>query len=492
MTIAWNFLRPAHWHALIAVAVVAAGLAAMTVGLPGRGPSVVVGATLVALLAAFMFATSRTALALGVVLVWVCMFDGFLRLRTGQANVTLARDVLLYAVAAGALVRHTAGGRRLSWPPLSGWVVAFAAVILVQVLHPDNESFVGAIAGLRPHLEWVPLFFLGYLTMRTTGRLRAFLALLLLVVAANGVVSLVQFNLTPEQLAKWGPGYADRIAGDTFEGAGRTFYDSGGRERTRPFGLGSDSYFPGILGVLGVAAALALISLARRPRAAVAAVVLSLGAVTCIITSQGRTGVIGGFLAFVAFLVLGALSRRTFVTFGGAAVVALIAYLALSGIGGSAESGAFDRYQTIAPGELVGTTTEYRSSTFDDFMDYLTRYPLGAGIGKTGPAAGFVKSEQTATLNAESEFTYLLVEAGIPGLLVMLAFTLRLLFLAGSRLRRVADGEARLLLAAIAAPLFALLPIWISTTPTANPPASPYLWFSAGVLAWWLAGRRRA
>ena len=80
---------------------------------------------------------------------------------------------------------------------MTAWVLVFVAVVLVQLLNPDNWSTVHSLASLRQHLEFVPLFFIAYTIMRSERRLRAFLVLILAVAAVNGAVSLVQFNLSP-------------------------------------------------------------------------------------------------------------------------------------------------------------------------------------------------------------------------------------------------------------------------------------------------------
>jgi hypothetical protein len=81
---------------------------------------------------------------------------------------------------------------------------------------------------------------------------------------------------------------------------------------------------------------------------------------------------------------------------------------------------------------------------------------------------------------------FLVIELGIAGLLVLLLLNLRLLGLVLTRLRRVPDPELRLLLAALAAPLFGLLASWIVGVATATSPGSPYFWFVAGTLVYWL------
>src|SRR5262249_24361692 len=150
---------------------------------------------------------------------------------------------------------------KVTLPPLTGWVIAWLVVIAVQIANPYNGTLIHSIASVRPHAEFVPLFFLGYLVVRSKTRIRNFLLLLLAIAAVNGVVGLVQQNMSPDQLAGWGPVYEKALKGESSV-ATRTFADDEGNERNRPFALGGDIGFGGAIGYLAVPAALALLSLA--------------------------------------------------------------------------------------------------------------------------------------------------------------------------------------------------------------------------------------
>jgi O-antigen ligase len=116
---------------------------------------------------------------------------------------------------------------------------------------------------------------------------------------------------------------------------------------------------------------------------------------------------------------------------------------------------------------------------------YLTKYPLGAGIGSVGPATSAIGGSALGrALNGETEFTFLIVETGIPGLLVMLAFvaaTLR----AGFSLRLVKDPGLQRCLMALTAVLIALTAAWFTEAVSADSPTSPFLWLAGGCLAYW-------
>ena len=188
--------------------------------------------------------------------------------------------------------------------------------------------------------------------------------------------------------------------------------------------------------------------------------------------------------ALIAYACLATTARRLIPT-----LAALVLGLAVIGgvvayIGSTSGSGVFDRFNTLAPGKLASTTNSSRGRSFDAIPKLFVQHPLGNGLGSVGPAAGFAGGGNTGS-NGETEPGFLLSELGIPGLLVIYGFNLRLLFLGLTRIRR-SDPETRGLLAALMAGLIGLLIMGISSATTATSPASAYLWFVGGALSYWL------
>jgi glycosyltransferase involved in cell wall biosynthesis len=442
-------------------------------------------------LCAWLLLSERYELTLAVLLLYLGLLDGYVKLKLNTSWATLGRDALLYAIVAGALARAAIRRQRIEVPPLTGWVLAFSAVVLIQIFNPANGSWAHSIASVRPHLEFVPLFFLGYWTMRSKQRLRGFLLILLFAAAANGVFGLIQFNLSAEQFASWGPGY-DKLIYGTNTLSGRAFPDANGVLHTRPFGLGSDAGFGGIIGMLAVPAALALVLARARARPVVLTVVLALGlgAAIGVVTSQARVAVISAVLAALIFGVLASVSRRVIGTFVALAIAFAVVLATVSIVTSNSKS-EFRKYKTITPDRVIKTTYDYRSDTLALVPKYAWRFPLGAGIGGAGPAGGYGGPARGEALNAESEPTYLLIELGIPGLILLTAFNIKLFALALRRTHRLVDPELRLYLAALFAPLFAIFATWIAGIATATTPTAPYFWFVAGIAAYWLAGPGR-
>jgi hypothetical protein len=158
-------------------------------------------------------------------------------------------------------------------------------------------------------------------------------------------------------------------------------------------------------------------------------------------------------------------------------------YLVVGALGGAGNH-LFDRYSSIAPGQVITTTTT-RVSVVKDLPDYLSRFPLGAGLGSAGPAKWYGGGPRNLGLSGESEFTFLAIEVGAIGLLTMLLFQVRVLALTLG-VRRFRRESTRLLLAGLAAPLFAVATGWMVGAVSVSSPSAPYTYFLAGLLAWWV------
>lgn len=496
-------LRQAPWQSavLAAIAAAAASGVALLAAL-ASSYEVVLAVGAFAVLCTWLFVSDHYQYALLALMVYVGVADGFIRLKTGLADLTIIRDVLLYSIVAGVLVRQLIRGRASRLPPMTGWILAFVGVVLVQVANPAGGTVPHSLAAVRQHLEWVPLFFLGFVAMRTQARLRTFLLLLTLIAAINGAVGYVQFQLSPDQLASWGPGYESLVIG-TDDVSSRTFRDSSGELRNRPPALGADMGFGGILGVLAAPAVLALVPTLRRSAAAGAvAVLLAGGVLTAIATSQARASVIGALLAVLAFITLSALARRSLVTLASVGVVLAIGVLVVSFLTRGVDRGAFERYERISlsPSALVSETYDYRRGTFELLPGYAARFPLGAGLGTAGPAATYPGGGENVgrALASETQPSYVLIELGIPGVIVFFGFGFMLLFRAVTRVPGLPDRDTRLLLTAITAGLLATFGLGAVGSITA-PPLAPFFWFAAGILAYWVGrpaagdrSRRRA
>lgn len=435
------------------------------------------------LLVGWCFTHGRVDYTLAALGVYLGLLDGYLKLSTGSSTITLARDLLVIAIAGGALFRAARTQARLALPPLGGLVVGFGAVVLIELVNPSMRGLAAGLAGVRQHLEFVPLFFLGFAFMRRRTHIEWFLLLVVVCAAAGGVVSYLQSTLTPQELAAWGPGYAQRILGtDGFSGAGRIAFDAAGAS-VRPFGLGSDA------GAGGVAAALALpgliaLAMGGTMRMRLALLPLAGGLALAIATAGSRAALVTVFVSVVAFGLIAAASRNAVRAVVGLAVGTMILFFVFQHLAPS--NSATKRARSAAPTEVVSTFTSERGTSVQAFGSLASSYPLGAGVGSAGPASGIARDADAVGYNSETQWNFLVVETGLAGLAIYLMLNLRLIALSLTRIRRVTESKLRLNLAAVAAPLCGLLIAGFAGPTTATVPGAPYLWLAAGILSYWL------
>jgi hypothetical protein len=477
----------------IVAALLAAGVAtAVAVATRVAEPSVLgtVALSLGLALGAYLLASRRYGFTLALVALYLGLLDGYIKLRTGAEATSLTRDVLLAAICLGALVRLIGDRRPIQLPPLSMWVVAFAAAVLVQVLNPNTVSVAKGLAGLRQHLEFVPFFFFGYALLRTKAAFRNLALLIGVIAAINGAVGLVQLQMTPDELAGWGPGYEEKISG-TGDVSGRAFVDDDGELRTRPFGLGSDMGFGGSVAVLALPMMLALLATGAPRHRSLLVALLGAGTIIAIATSQSRSCVLEALVVVVAFSALAMAGGRSARALGALVVVAALGFLVVPTISSNTDEGTWDRYDSIAPDRVLDTTYDYRADDFSRISSYVTEFPLGAGLGTVGAASAFGGGERPletrgVDFNGETQFNFLAIELGVPGLALFLALQALILGLALTRVRRIRDAELRIYIAGVIAPCFAMALGGFGGPSTVALPNAPWFWLALGVAAYWL------
>jgi hypothetical protein len=219
-----------------------------------------------------------------------------------------------------------------------------------------------------------------------------------------------------------------------------------------------------------------------------------------IVTAQTRSVVVCGFAVLLGYGVLRATTRRGVAFALGLTVLAAVSFGAIeasvgSGSGSSAASasGTQLRTQGLNAGTLIQETGQSRGKSLSRIPATLADHPFGAGLGVGGPATGVGGAPpQAGNVDAENEVSFATLETGIPGMLVLIGFTVALFVLAAKRCREEPDREARVLLAALLAPLAGILCIYAADAATPTTPSGPYLWAAGGIVAYWLIARPAA
>jgi hypothetical protein len=441
----------------------------------------------------------RLELTVVILALYLGLLDGPVKLASGgHEAATVFRDVMIFAVSLGAVLRLLAKKEPIRLPPLSGWVVLFVAIVLAEALSPNTHGILKALGGFRQQLEFVPFFFFGYVLMRSKERFRKLFIVLGVIALANGIVSTYQTKLSPGQLASWGPGYSELVFGTQTTGvkggSAARQYLSEGVAHIRPPGLGKDAGFAGGVGLIALPCTLALLATGGRRKRRVA-VLLCLGALLAVVTGLGRLQVVGGVLAMIAFAVLSASAGRRIRRPLMALLGILVLAIPLGAVLVSVESpGTFNRYAEIAPGNAV-SSKDKKTSELTKLPHDLSVEPFGFGLATAGAAAGFggrvTEELEGHGVGTETQYNFVGAELGVPGLVLWVGLLLDLILLSARRLKHIADVELRIDLAGVFAVLISLLIIGISGPVMGSSALGSFFWFTAGIGAYWFLGPGR-
>jgi hypothetical protein len=479
-------LRRTLGAGLIAIAL------AMAIALVIPHPSVlgVVGVAAACFAMFALLVSPRDEVTLTLVVFYLGVLDGPVKLLTASQAASGARNIIILTVVVGMLVRMAVSKQEVKWPPLSAWVIAFTAVVLMQAFNPSTHGILKVIGGYRQELEWVPFFFFGYIAVRTKKRFRQLFLIFGVLAFVNGFVAAYQSRLTPAQLQSWGPGYAARLGGE--HGLSGRAYVVEGESHPRPPGLGGDAGTSGQLGVMAVPGLLALLTVGKLRRRGIA-LVLCGGALLGIASAASRTSAVIGITVLLMYALLSVLARLKVHRLLVVTLIALgLAFGASKGLIATAGQNVLHRQETLTNTQQTkehGLKGKERNVL--QLGNDITGAPLGSGLGTGGSAGGFGGKQKVIIegvgASREGALNLLVVETGVLGMALWIALTINVIWLAVRRLARILDPELRSYLVAIFATFIALTFEGFSG-PTIAGTAGAFLWFAPGVAAYWLAG----
>lgn len=480
--------------AAIALVPLVLGLA-ITASNPNPNPLMLVGAAVGVVGFVYLLTSTRYEVTVTLVVLYLGLLDGPIKLEAANRLSAGVRDVLIIAVVLGMLMRIVVRRERLTLPPLSRWVVAFVAFVLIEAANPHTANATKVLGGYRQQLEWVPFFFFGYMLLRSKERLRKAYVLLGVIALLNGVAGAIESRLSPSTIASWGPGYHELAYGG--EGAshitGRT-YAVEGVGHIRPPALGSDAGFGGAMGTIALPMLLALLATGGPARRKWLVVLLCAGAVLGIATSASRTATVIGVLSLFAFggVALAARLRlsRTLLGVGATAVLVVVVGSLLTAYSGSAVLARQESLTNLSYTEQNGGNG--KTEALSEMPHYLIAAPFGYGLGIAGAAAGFGGAApaklEGKLVTGGSAYELEMKEVGAPGVVLWVGLTINALVLAFAGLRRIPDLELRTLLVGLVASFLTITLEGLSG-PTLAVTTGAFLWFAPGVIAYWF-GRR--
>ena len=403
--------------------------------------------------------STRYEVTVTLLALYLGLLDGPVKLLSASQAASGVRDVLIAAVALGTIVRLLARRERVTLPPLSGWVLAFVALVLVEAFNPQHAAgLLKILGGFRQQLEWVPFFFFGYLLMRSQAALPPAVPAPRRDRAGQRRGRRLPDAAQPGAAGQLGPGYSElrQYGNETGSRRARTQRrrraraPAGARLRrrlrrrhrraraARPAGAARDRT--------------AATTMARGAAAA-------LGALLAVATRPGATlQVVGAVIALLAFAAAVAQRRVD----GSRRPLAALLAVAVARGGRSAwrwsrprAAAVFSRYASIAPSNVGANTRrryKERSLSADPQRHRATRPSASASARRARPraSAGTIKVKlEGHGVSAETQYNFVVDELGLPGLLAVGRLSLSVICARPSpRLRRVGDLELRIYLAA--------------------------------------------
>jgi hypothetical protein len=330
----------------------------------------------------------------------------------GSQGIRLGLRVSVFAISLAAFAWWQLRTETYPAHRATGWATAVLSLMGVMLFHPSTPSLEGGLAHLMVYLAvlaplfWAPLF------VRTPEHLARLLALVLICSGANSVVGVLQVY-DPD---RWMPVELSRIITEGALGLGPvTYIGPLGQTIVRPPGLFDT---PGAVAGPGMFAALlgAIFGLSAIPLWQRAGAFTLAGAgIAAIYLSQVRVSIVVLVVMFAVYSLVLLMQGRAVkaTTFGSLAAGAIVlSFLLAVTLGGQS---IVDRFMSLFAEDPVSVYYRARGIQLSYTMsEMLYEFPLGAGLGRWGMAAGyFGTSSVIPTLWAEIQITGWMIDGGV-------------------------------------------------------------------------------
>lgn len=399
----------------------------------------------------------------------VGFFHGWLKLKIRHPATTFAFDVFLLIALVLVYLRCGSLTKFIPPGPVGKALLALYGLLALYLpfsLIPGMPPFLVAVVAIRSWAFGTLMYCVGYHTIRSPVQMRAFYFLTIGLALMTSIYGLRQ---SPEEILammEQDEYYAQRFVSQTYatsQGAGFRIFST----------FVSSAAYGGTLACTLIFALAFATDRATRPwlRWSLYAVMVPLA--YGVAQSGSRSALAAAALGGGAVLLL----RRQW-----AAIVLTPAILAAAVlIAGKASGGALlERFSELSKMDSVALRFLFPALIGVDFI--LDGHPLGGGLGKAGFVPMFLagRTGYTDYVGADGDLGKLLIELGIPGLVVFGWLLWTASRLNWDYVRRHAASPIGTLLIAGAANFF----ISILTFPI----GSPYIGIPLGVLVWFMIG----
>jgi len=422
--------------------------------------------------------------------------EGFLKLLSNYNRIVhVGLDIVVLSLAL-VLVLQAVMQRRahLDELPYTKLILVYAVWMILQLLNPFSPGLVQSIAAFKTHLTMVPLYFIGATLFEKPRDIIKFILGITLIHCLSYGMALVQYALGPSSVLDLSPRFWQNIS---------YFHE------WRPFGTsavpGGTSVFAYMILPLTLVLLVVPVRNTIKPLAMIG-IALAMGT---FVVSGVRQVFLGCVLAILVMATLQLSRRRS----RGAVVVAVAvaisagAYVAVQTFLRPLATEAVlrdpfapdiwrERDVTTRLLTLTSTQTysQARANPISTILYRAQHYPFGAGLGRTGSAAGAFQREIAQNPEsmrvqadvgwiADNFWADMIVEGGIPAALLLTWILFGMLHRAYRLARDADDPTISATAAALAGFYFSIVVMSWGSQPLLGNPITAYFWFLSGMCA---------
>ena len=394
-------------------------------------------------------------------------------------------DIMIALICAGWLIRHMFNPSPIRKTPMSKLIGVFILICLIQIFNPLGYSYFASVAALKMHIFTIPLFFFGYHYFTSTEQFKRWALWFGAIWLLMSYYSIDQYQKGPEQMKQEMPEYSAMIDFNTWQDADGVSYFRPMSTTSNPGGASTwmQCFIPVVLAVF------LFKNIEKRKRYLLAVIlVILIGTLLISLIRQMTLVTIGSvMLVLAAQFYSGKISRRVG-SLIGVLFVLIAGWQIAKGISGG----------SVIQGNSLDLLADPVKSYMDNRGQHLTYihltaggYPLGAGLGRTGPSASKFREEMFAfqeknggplAMTSENYFLVMISETGIPGTVVITLFTIIILFRGFKIYLSTRDDDLKWVAISCWAVLFSIFFVFFGGPALVTPPLNLFFWFFGGVL----------
>jgi O-antigen ligase len=432
-------------------------------------------------LAGIIAAPLQASLIMVIVFIW---FQGFLKIVSNyHPFIHVGADAVVIALLFKVLFKNK--GQRKKPPPLTWLFALHFAWVFIILFNPYSLSLVSSIAGSKVYISMFLLYFFGYYLVNNLKDVQRLFVVFAALAAVQTVFTIYQGLRGPSSVLSLHPGFQIPLA-------------KMGSYAFRPFGL---THIPGgpsvyIYMVLPILTYFIYYTRSVWLRFFSASLLPLIG--VALFMCQIRSAIGKAVIAMFVFIVTLTTSNvrisfaRRFSYIAGSAILASFALFAMFSILGYSAESFEDNERTLARSLStfdLDAMANARRGSFNRFLKYASDVPFGAGFSRVGAAAGAFPQLQkndphfpVGYFFSDNLFVLLVIEIGIPGLLIVVAMILSILYI-GFRIWRTEERQQLLgPQMAIFSSLVAIAAGSYGAEGIVYNPESCFFWLFAGVM----------